>query len=173
MNIDETYKDIEDLYDSHEYLENHGRKSNIKVFGIPEKAEIEGPELWEECENAVKDQICAKLNIKKEECQSMMTERAHQVGKRHAPFCHLADGTKVKSHPRPIVAKFLNWKDKEKVLRAARLLKPDDIQFLEDFSKKTSDKRKAKIPELIAAHKSGKRVFLVMDQIVYGKPPLT
>ena len=171
--IDETYKDIEDLYDSHEYLENHSRRSNIKVFGIPEKAEIEGPQLWEECENAVKDQICAKLNIKKEEGQCMMIERAHRVGKRHAPFRHLADGTKVKSHPRPIVVKFHNWKDKEKVLRAARLLKPDDVQFLEDFSKRTLDKRKAKIPELIAARKSGKRAFLVMDRIVYGKPPPT
>ena len=106
--IDETYKDIEDLYDSHEYLENHSRRSNIKVFGIPEKAEIEGPELWEECENAVKDQICAKLNIKKEEGQCMMIERAHRVGKRYAPFRHLADGTKVKSRPRPIVVKFHN-----------------------------------------------------------------
>ena len=51
--IDETYKDIKDLYDSHGYLENLSKRSNIKVFGIPEKAEIEGPELWEECETAV------------------------------------------------------------------------------------------------------------------------
>ena len=169
----ETYKGIEDLYNGREYLENCSRRNNIKVLGIPEKAEIEGPELWEECETAVKDQICAKLNIDKEECQSMMIERAHWVGKRHAPFGHLADGTKVKSLPRPIVAKFLSWKDKEKVLRAARSLKPDDIQFLEDFSKRTLDKRKAKISELIAARKSGKKAFLVMDQIVYGKPPPT
>ena len=103
----------------------------------------------------------------------MMIERAHWVGKRHTPFCHLADGTKVKSRPRPIVTKFLSWKDKEKVLRAARSLKLDDIQFLEDFSKRTLDKRKAKIPELIAAHKRGKRAFLVMDQILFGKPPPT
>ena len=69
-----------------------------------------------ECETAVKDQICAKLNIDKEECQSMMIEQGHWVGKRHAPFRHLADGIKVKSRPRPIVAKFLSWKDKENVL---------------------------------------------------------
>ena len=93
----------------------------------------------------------------------MMIEWAHRVGKQHAPFHHLADGTKVKSHSRPIVAKFLSWKDKEKVCRTARLLKPDDIQFFEDFSKRTLDKRKAKIPELIAAHRSSKRAFLVMD----------
>ena len=84
--IDKTYKDIEDLYDSHEYLKNQGRRNNIEVFGILEKAEIDGPELWEECETAVKDKICVKLNIDKEECQSMMTERAQWVGKRHAPL---------------------------------------------------------------------------------------
>ena len=61
--INKTYMATEDLYDSHEYLENHSRRNNIKVFGITEKAEIEGPELWEECETAVKDQLCAKLNI--------------------------------------------------------------------------------------------------------------
>ena len=130
---------------------------------ILEKAEIEGPNLWEERETVMKDQICVKLNINKEECQSTMVERAHQVGKRHTPFCHLANGTKVKSCPRPIVAKFLSWKDKEKVLRVTRSLKPDDVQYLEDFSKRTLDKRKHKILELIAAHKSGKRVFSVLD----------
>ena len=59
------------------------------------------------------------------------------------------------------------------MLRAARSLKPDDIQVLEDFSKRTLDKRKAKILAMIAARKSGKRAFLVMDRIVYGKPPPT
>ena len=78
--IDETYKVIEDLHDSHEYLENNCRRSNIKMFEIQEKAKIEGPELWEESETAVKDQICAKLNIEKK-FQSMMIERAHRIRK--------------------------------------------------------------------------------------------
>ena len=86
----------------------------------------------------------------------MVIERAHRVGKRRDPFHHLADGTMVKSRPRPIVANFLSWKDKDRVLRSAKSIKPDGTQFLEDFSKKTLDKRKDKIPELIAAHRSGK-----------------
>ena len=49
--------------------------------------------------------------------ESMVIERAHRVGKRRDPFHHLADGTKVKSRPRPIVAKFLSWKDKDRMLR--------------------------------------------------------
>ena len=72
------------------------------------------------------------------------------------------------------MAKFLSWKDKERVLRSARSIKPDGVQFLEDFSKRTFDKRKEKIPELIAARESGKRAFLVMDKIIIAnntKPP--
>ena len=52
------------------------------------------------------------------------------------------------------------------MLRSARSVKPDGLQFLEDFNKRTLDKRKEKIPELIAACKSGKRAFLVMDEII-------
>ena len=100
----------------------------------------------------------------------MVIERAHRAGKRRDPSHHLADGTKVKSRPRPIVAKFLSWKDKDRVLRSARSIKPNGIQFFEDFSKRTLGKRKEKIPELIAARKSGKRAFLViMDKIIIEK----
>ena len=151
--------------DGQESLENYSRRNNIKVFGIPEKDTNNGsdPEVWEECEAAVKNEIHTKLKINPE---SMVIERAHRVGKRRDPFHHLADGTKVESRPRPIVAKFLSWKDKDPVLRSARSIKPDGVQFLEDFSKRTLDKRKEKIPELIAARKSGKRAFLVMDKIM-------
>ena len=171
--ISEAYGDIEYLLDGQESFENYSRRNNIKVFGIPEKDTNNGsdPEVWEEFEAAVKNEIHTKLKINPE---SMVIERAHRVGKCRDPFHHLADGTKVKSRPRPIVAKFLSWKDKERVLRSARSIKPDGVQFLEDFSKRTLDKRKEKIPELIAARKSGKRAFLVMDKIIIAnntKPP--
>ena len=170
--ISEAYGDIEYLLDGQESLENYSRRNNIKVFGIPEKDTNNGSDLevWEECEAAVKNEIHTKVKINPE---SMVIERALRVGKRRDPFHHLANGTKVKSRPRPIVAKFLSWKDKDRVLRSARSIKPDGVQFLEDFSKRTLDKGK-KIPELIAAHKSGKRAFLVMDKIIIAnntKPP--
>ena len=144
-------EDISEAYGDIEYLlGGHNSCSDLEV--------------WEKCEAAVKKEIHTKLKINPER---MVIERAHRVGKRRDPFHHLADGTKVKSRPRPILAKFLSWKDKDRVLRSARSIKPG-TQFLEDFSKRTHDKRriKEKIPELIAALKSGKRVFLVMDKII-------
>ena len=171
--ISEAYGNIEYLLDGQESLENYSRRNNIKVFGIPEKDAVNGsdPEVWEECEVAVKNEIHTKLKINPE---SMVIDRAHRVGKRRDPFHHLADGTKVKNQPRPIVAKFLSRKDKDRVLRLARLIKPDGVQFLEDFSKRTLDKIKEKIPEFIAACKSGKRASLVMDKTIIAnntKPP--
>ena len=169
--VDTVYEDIDYLYDELENIENQSRRNNIKVFGIPEKDEKKGPELWEECEEVVKSEIESKLNM---ECgDDVIIERAHRVGKRHAPIRHLPDGTTVKVRPRPIIAKFLSWKDKEKIVKAARKIKPKQVQFLEDFSQRTLDKRKAMVPELTAARKSGKRAFLVMDQVVYRntRPP--
>ena len=136
--ISEAHGDTEYLLDGQESLENYSQRNYIKVFGIPEKDTDNGSDLevWEECEAAVKKEIYIKLKINPE---SMVIERAHRVGKRIDPFHHLADGSKVKSRPRPIVAKFLSWKDKDRVLRSARSIKPDGIQFLEDFSKRTLD----------------------------------
>ena len=59
-------------------------------------------------------------------------------------------------------------------MRAARESKPKDVQFLEDYSKKTLEKRRELIPQLIAERKKGRHAFLVMDRLVVTdtcKPP--
>ena len=61
-------------------------------------------------------------------------------------------------------------------MRAARESKPKDVQFLEleDCSRKTLEKRRELMPELIAERKKGRRAFLVMDRLVVTdtcKPP--
>ena len=83
-------------------------------------------------------EIESKLNM---ECgDDVITEGAHCVGKHHAPIRHLPDGTTVKVRPRPIISKFLSWKDKEKIVKAARKIQPKQVQFLEDFSQRALDK---------------------------------
>ena len=73
---------------------------------------------------------------------------------------------------RPIVAKFTFWKQKEKVLRAARQKKPKCIKLSPDFAKRTLDRRVEKIPELTEKRKKGKIAYLVMDKIVVkDRPP--
>ena len=161
-----TKRGIDELYDQQEYLENHSRRNNIKVLGIQES---EGGETWEESEKLVKDAIKEHLKIE----DDLLIERAHRVGKPRPPYRHVG-GSKVASKPRPIVARFQIWKEKEKVIRAARKSKPDRVQFFEDFAKATLERRRQKVPELIKARKQGKKAFLVMDRVVYAKsrPPM-
>ena len=55
--------------------------------------------------------------------------------------------------PRPIIAKFTYWKQKEKVLRAAGELKPEGVQFYPDFAKRTLQRRASQIPKLLEERK--------------------
>ena len=93
----------------------------MKVLGIPEKNEKDGIETWNECEEKVKEVIKAKLEIKTE----LIIERAHRVGRKRPYPHHLENGSKITSKPRPIVAQFAFWKQKDQVVRAARGSKPN------------------------------------------------
>ena len=53
--------------------------------------------------------------------------------------------------PRPIVAKFLKWKEKEIVLKKAREIKPQGVRFLADLSSRTIQKRSDQVPKLLEA----------------------
>ena len=58
-----------------------------------------------------------------------------------------------KNRPRPIIAKFTYWKQKEKVLHAARELKPEGVQFYPDFAKRTLQRRVSQISKLLEERK--------------------
>ena len=80
------------------------------------------------------------------------------------------DGSK--GRPRPIIAKFTYWKQKEKVLCAAREFKPEGVQFYPDFAKRTLQRRASQIPKLLEEQKKGKVAYFVMDLfIIKDKPP--
>ena len=57
----------------------------------------------------LKSQVKDVLGIEEE----LEIERAHRVGQKREFFTR-RDGSKVKAHPRPIVAKFKSWKQREK-----------------------------------------------------------
>ena len=70
------------------------------------------------------------------------------------------------------MAKLVRWKDKERILKKAREVKPDGVKLSADLSKRTLDKREEQVPDLIVAIKSGKIAYFVLDKlIVKEKPP--
>ena len=101
-----------------EYIENQSRRNNIKMMGIEEDRTIE--KSWDNTEKIVSDIICKKLRIQ----ETLHIECTHHVGKQ---LYDRHDGSK--NRPHPIIATFRYWKHKEKVLRVARELKPEGVQF--------------------------------------------
>ena len=91
-------------------------------------------------------------------------ERAHRIGSKRQ-FVSRKDGSSGKAGPRPIVVKMANWKQKEKVLKKAREIKPANVKFLEDFNQRTLDKRSSLIPKLEEARRVGKIAYF------YRRPP--
>ena len=139
------------MEDEYLVLENQSRRNNIKITGVPEGEE---EKTWDDTEAIVKNLISDKLGIEGE----VEIERAHRVGKKqrlNVPQ-RRHDGSASQEHraPRPIIAKIQSWKTKEHILRVARKKKPRSVVFMGDFSKRTSERRRSKIPDMIEARRS-------------------
>ena len=81
-------------------------------------------------------------------------ERAHRTGK------------KKENKDRVIVAKFLNYKDKEMIMKSSKKLKNTGIYINEDFAEETLKKRAELYPLLKKYRSEGKFAILKVDQIV-------
>ena len=86
-------------------LEDRGRRNNLRFDGLPQ---AQG-EDWYGNETKIKKLIKEKSGI-----ENVEIERAHRIGK---------EGRDDPSQKRTIIAKFLNYKNKEKVLREYRSCK--------------------------------------------------
>ncbi len=160
-----TIDSFEDMADHVDYLENQSRRNNIKLLGVPEDS---NEKSWDDTEDKVKSLIKMHLKVSDE----VDIERAHRVGKFQKEGRRDSNGKHQPPKPRAIVAKFKSWKVKEQILKKAREVRPTSLMFVNDFSQRTLEKRRALIPELEKARKNNKQAFLVMDRLVVrDKPP--
>ena len=93
-------------------LEDCSRRNNIRIEGIKEH----NKESWEECERRVHSMLKELLDI-----ENVEIERAHRAGRKN------------RNKPRTIVCKLLRFKDKQNILRKAKLLKGTNIFINEDY----------------------------------------
>lgn len=114
-------------------LEAQSRRSNVRLVNLPEGAE--GTDVCGFLERWIPEALeLAPL-------RGMFTiERAHRLGPRR-------DHT-TKSTPRTLIMKFLNYKDKEAVMRAAKtkrqiLYKNQQVQFYQDMAAEMHKKVRA------------------------------
>ncbi|XP_019625427.1 PREDICTED: uncharacterized protein LOC109470791 [Branchiostoma belcheri] len=125
-----------------DYIENQSRRNNLIFDGIKDDRK----ETWEQSETKVKEVLRNKLRLNTD---NIKIERAHRNGK-------------PGDRPRPIVVKLLRYKDKQNILRQAKMLKGTP----EDFSDKIRQKRKDLQPALRAARERGQVAYIRFDKLV-------
>ena len=154
-NSNDINKQADQVDDQLEYLDNQSRRNNVRITGIPEDKDVE--QSWDDTEKVVKQSIKDKLSIN----EDFEIERCHRVNSRRR---RSNDRAGQPEEPRPIVAKFSKWKEKEIVLKKAREMKPQRVRFLADLSSRAIQKTRDQVPKLLEARRQGKIAFFVLDK---------
>lgn len=144
------YKVCESLLkitDKMEYLEGQTRRNNLIFEGVPESPR----ETWAESEEKIKKILVENLQLQ----HKVELERGHRIGKP-------GGGERT----RPILVKFLRYKDRETILQRAKSLRGTKIYINEDFTDTVKQKRKELMPELKAARERGDIAYLRYDKLV-------
>ena len=82
----------------------------------------------------------------------MEIERAHRTGK----VKRRSDDNASSTRPRTVICRLVSWKQKDPILKAARIVKPDGMFVNEDLAVETLQRRKDQLPKLKQAKQAGK-----------------
>ena len=138
----------EDLHTKQLYAELYSRRENLKFFGIEERETKADSEDGEKVNtrDVLIDFLENDLGMDKP-AEKIDLQRVHRLGK------------PVAGKIRPIIARFLRYPDREKVLRASfGLNRASLIKVLEDFPKEIIERRRKQMPKLKEAKKKGLKV---------------
>jgi hypothetical protein len=131
--------DLNDIKERHLDLQSRSMRDNLIFDGIPGTHE-EDPEV------IIKDFIRKEMEI----TDNMEFHRVHRMGRKNG------------HKHRPIIAKFVLHKDKERVRRAAPgTLRGKPYGVNEQFPKEINERRKQLYPQYKAAKRQGKRASLI------------
>lgn len=142
---------FKDLYERCNYQEDYNRRNNLQFIGIGER---QGGETWEQSAAAVSKVLEDHLQL-----PNLVLERAHRVGQ-------LGD-----NRPRPIVARFARYCDREAVLRNVRKLKGTKIFVNEDLCPASHNIRKSQLPALKQARSEGKVAYFRHTKLIIREKP--
>lgn len=129
-------------------LQARSMRDNLVFAGIPERAE-ENPE------ETVKSFLQQQLKLPLDAVRNITFHRVHRMG-----------GKKQDSRrPRPIVAKFEHYKQKEQVRSRGRELKGTDFSMNDQFPKEILDRRRALFPLRKKFIGEGCRAVITVDKL--------
>ena len=130
-------------------LKARSMRDNLIFYNIKESAR-------ENTTKIIHDLLEEKFNIE-DASECVKIDRSHRIGKPR-----MGQTTK----PRPIVAKFNYFQDKEYILRNARKLKGTNIGVSEQFPEEIIEIRKKLYPELKKARDEGKKAKLAYNKLI-------
>ncbi|CAC5406389.1 unnamed protein product [Mytilus coruscus] len=147
--------DLEDLNERQLDLQIRSMRENLIFTGIPMYDKIEQSE---DTEKIIQNFMTAELKM------ATLPEfhRAHRFGQEYTE--KNPDGS-VKFITKPIVCRFLNFKQRELVRKAASELKGTKYGINEQFPKEINDRRKALWPHFQEARRQRKKAFFKRDRL--------
>ena len=117
--------------------ECRSRRNNLVVFGVKESEEEDGRKLMEE--------VARKCQVER----SVKNKRAHRLGRKGPNM----------DRPRPLIARFLDYQDRERIWRGKKHL-PSEIRVVEDHPFPVREARRKLVPELVAAKQAGRQAWI-------------
>ena len=148
-------KDILQLKRRNIRLEAYTRRENIQMFNVPEK----GGESIDETGDIVRTKLHKKMKIPKDDRDFIRFERIHRMPTRFSK-------QQSPDKPRPIMAKFSFYQDKEFVWSYVKNLKGTRIGICNDFPKEVDEIHAKLYPVLKRAKQNGQSAFFKLDKLI-------
>ena len=142
---------FEDLERKNEYLENQSRRNNIKITGVQEE---EKEKIWDDTEVIVKNFISDILGIERELRLRALTTSGRSTGT-SPNAAMMVPPRKSPEHIGPSSQRFSQKTIKK---TSSKLQEKETQRFrMGDFSKRTSERIRSKIPDVLEARRNGKQ----------------
>ena len=152
---------IKELTDKISYLEDSSRRSNLRFYNVPEQEN----ETWEMTSLKVQEVLQGTMGIP----HPVELDRAHRVGP-----VRTTTRTGEPAGPRPIVARFTRFADREHALRMAPKLKgnADRIYIKEDLCQASQQKIEDQMDDFRKAREEGKIAYFSYTKLITRSKPL-
>ena len=135
--------EIETLRDEKLYMEVYQRRENLRFYGIRETSGT----TEENTKEVLVGFMQNELNIS--EADTFEFQRIHRIGRLNPS----------QNKPRPIIARFLRYSDRELVMSRVKKLKGKGLGISADLPKEIVKRRKELMPKFKKAKEDGQSVF--------------
>ena len=146
------FKDIGALGRRNIKLEAYTRRENVRIFNV-------GEEEDENTEELVRSIFVANLKIPADKVNDIRFERVHRISTNNSSL-------RAPSYPKPIIARFSHYQDKEYVRSFYKNLKGTNIGFSDDFPKEIEEIHRKLYPVLKKAKQDKQKAFFNFDKLI-------